>query len=87
MPQLFLTGGRILEITEEQSMTIAKAMMLLPDWKQLKIGDVVFRLDEIDHEAKRLSKLPKQEHFDIRVPVVDVEKKTRKTKKSIDNWN
>jgi hypothetical protein len=87
MPELFLTGGRILEITEEQSMTIAKAMMLLPEWKQLKIGDVVFRLDEIDHEAKRLSKLPKQEHFDIRVPVVDVEKKTRKTKKSIDNWN
>ena len=87
MPELFLTGGRILTITEEQSMTIAKAMMLLPEWKQLKIGDVVFRLDEIDHEAKRLSKLPKQEHFDIRVPVVDVEKKSRKTKKAIDNWN
>lgn len=87
MPELFLTGGRILEITEEQSMTIAKAMMLLPEWKQLKIGDVVFRLDEIDHEAKRLSRLPKQEHFDIRVPVVDVEKTKRKSKKSIDNWN
>ena len=68
-------------------MTIAKAMMLLPEWKQLKIGDVTFRLDEIDHEAKRLSKLPKQEHFDIRVPVVDVEKSKRKSKKGIDNWN
>ena len=65
-------------------MTIAKAIMLLPEWEQLKIGDVVFRLDELDHEAKRLSKLPKQEHFDIRVPVVDVEKKSRKPKKSID---
>lgn len=61
--------------------------MLLPGWKQVKIGKTVFRMDEIDYEAKRLSRLPKQEHFDIRVNTVDVEKKTRKSKKSIDNWN
>lgn len=61
--------------------------MLLPDWKQITVNGTTFRMDEIDAEAQRLSKLPKQEHFDIRVPVVDVEKKSRKTKKSVDNWN
>lgn len=84
MPELFLTGGRILQITDDESMHLAKCIVMLPEWKQVKIQGTVFRLDEIDHEAKRLSKLPKQEHFDIRVPVVDVEKKTRKSKKTID---
>ena len=84
MPELFLTGNRIIPITDEQSMQIAKAIMLLPDWKQITVNGTTFRMDEIDAEAQRLSKLPKQEHFDIRVPVVDVEKKSRKPKKSID---
>ena len=87
MPELFLTGGRVLQITDAESLHLAKCIMLLPDWKQVKIQGTVFRLDEIDHEAKRLSKLPKQEHLDIRVPVVDVEKKTRKKQKGIDNFN
>lgn len=87
MPELFLTGGRVLQITDKESMHLAKCIVMLPEWRQVRIQGVTFRLDEIDHEAKRLSKLPKQEHFDIRVPVVDVEKKTRKTQKSIDNWN
>jgi len=87
MPELFLTGGRVLQITDAESIHLAKCILLLPDWKQVKIQGTVFRLDEIDPEAQRLSKLPKQEHFDIRVPVVDVEKRTRKSKKSIDNWN
>ena len=87
MPELFLTGGRILQITDDESLHLAKCIMLLPEWKKLRIQNVVFRLDEIDIEAQRLSRLPKQEMFDIRVPVKDVEKKTRKTKKGIDNWN
>lgn len=87
MPELFLTGGRIIQITDEQSIHIAKCIMLLPDWKQVKVGGVTFRMDEIDVEAQRLSKLPKQEHLDIRVPVVDVEKRSRKKQKSLDFAN
>jgi len=87
MPELFLTGGRIIQITDEESLHLAKCIMLLPDWRQVRIRDVVFRLDEIDIEALRKSKLPKQEHFDLRVPVVDVEKKSRKRIKGIDKWN
>ena len=87
MPELFLTGGRVLQITDEESMHLAKCIVMLPEWRQVRIQGVTFRLDEIDHEAKRLSKLPKQEHLDIRVPVVDVEKKTRKKQKAIDNFN
>lgn len=87
MPQLFLTGGRVIEITDDESLHLAKCIMLLPEWRQVQVHGVAFRLDEIDVEAQRLSKLPKQEHLDIRVPVVDVEKKVRKSKKSLDNWN
>lgn len=87
MPELFLTGGRIIQTTDAEAMHLAKCMMLLPEWKQVQIQGITFRLDEIDVEAHRLSKLPKQEHFDIRVPVVDVEKKTKKKQKSLDNWN
>lgn len=59
--------------------------MLMPEWRTLKIGDTVFRLDEIDPEAQRLSRLPKQESFGLRVPVVD--KPAKKSKKSLDFAN
>lgn len=87
MAEWFLTGGRILNVTEEQSLNIAKCYMMLPEWKKITVNGTTFRLDEIDVEAYKASKIPKQESLGIRVKTVDVEKKSRKRQKSIDFSN
>lgn len=76
MGQVFLKDGRIIPLTEEQTYSLAKLIMFIPYHKKIKLGNETFSLDQLDHEAKRISRLPQQTGIGINVgPVKETRKK------------
>jgi len=71
MGTLFLKDGRVLELSDEQTMYLAKLIFFIPNHKQIKLNGEIFTLDDLDHEAKRLSQLPQQTGIGINVAAVD----------------
>jgi hypothetical protein len=67
---VFLKNGKQFEIDEEQSIRLAKYIMLLPDFKYFTLAGERLCIKDIDFEAHRLSKLPQQTKLDIRTKIV-----------------
>jgi hypothetical protein len=77
VPKVYLKGNKILDVTPEQSLNLAKAIVLLPDYKEIKINGVTFTMNDLDEAAYKKSRWPQQTHLNVRVKVV--EKKRRKS--------
>ena len=60
-----------MNLTEDQSIYLAKLFFFVPDYKTIKINDEVFAFKDIDHEAYKKSLLPQQTGMDLGVEVVD----------------
>jgi hypothetical protein len=65
--QVYLKNGVIVEVNDDESMALAKYIMLFPPHKYFTMGGVSFRVKDLDFDAKRLSKLPQQGKLDIRM--------------------
>lgn len=66
MSHVYLKDGRRIDITYDESVRLAKYIMLIPDFKVFMMGGVSFATKDIDYEAERLSKLPQQMKLEIR---------------------
>jgi len=71
MGRVYLKDGRILDITEEQSIYLAKLFFFIPDHKSIKLADEVFTFADLDYDAYRRAKLPQQTGMELGVPIVD----------------
>lgn len=71
MGKIILRDGTVVELTEEQDFKLAKMIMYLPNHKLMKIAGATFSANDIDLEAGRLAKLPKQMGLAIEVKTVD----------------
>ena len=71
MGRQFLKDGRVLDLTEEQSIYLAQLVFFIPDYKTIKMNDQVFTLADIDHEAYKKSLLPQQTGMELGVEAVD----------------
>lgn len=72
---VYLSRGRRVELTYDESIKLAKYIMLLPDFKKFILGGVWFSTSEIDLETEKKSKLPEQYKLDIRTKVLDLKRK------------
>jgi hypothetical protein len=64
--KIYLKDGRVIELTEDESMKLAKYMMLLPEHKVFSMGGISFAIKDLDYDAKEKAKLPQQMKLDIR---------------------
>ena len=87
MGKAYLRNGTIIDLSEEQTIALAKAIMILPWHKMIKLNGVEFCVNDLDLEAKRIAELPQQGKLGIVTEVVRVEKKSRKQQKGIDFSN
>jgi len=69
--KIFLKDGRVLDLTEDQSLYLARITMFIPNFKTIKLNDEVFTLKDIDHEAWAKAQLPQQTGMGLDVEVVD----------------
>jgi hypothetical protein len=75
MGKVILRDGSSTELTPEQDMQLAKMIMLLPAHQLMKVNGLTFSQNDIDLEAERKDKLPKQMGLAIEVATVEVKRK------------
>ena len=73
---VILRDGTRIELDESQSIALAKAIMIFPPYKLMKINGVEFSVNDIDLEAERKARLPQQ--MGLALEVQTVEKQPRK---------
>lgn len=77
MSKLFLKDGREFDLTEEQSIQLAKLIFLIPEWKKIRFSNgAIFCLDDIDHDKGREYRKPQLKLLDFE-QVEPVEKKKK----------
>lgn len=76
MGLVILRDGTRIETTEEQTLALAKMIMLLPPYKLMKLNGIEFSANDIDLEAERKARLPQQ--IGLAIEVATVEKVPRK---------
>ena len=62
--KLFLKGDREFDMTYDESVMIAKCIMLFPSWKKIKFKGVVFCTDDIDYERSKKYKRRQLDMFE-----------------------
>lgn len=71
MGKIVLNDGTLIELTDEQSISLAKAIMILPHHKLLIMDGVTFSVNDIDQEASKKARLPQQTRLGIEVASVE----------------
>lgn len=66
MNKVYLKNGVVVELDNDESIRLAKYMMLLPEYKVFTLGGVSFAIKDLDYDAKEKAKLPQQLKLDIR---------------------
>ena len=62
--KLFLKGGIAVDLTEEQAIQVAKYIMILPEWKKMRVAGRTFCANDIDLERARNHAKPQLQLFE-----------------------
>lgn len=64
MSKVFLTNGQVIDITQEESLKLAKLIMFLPDWRSIGIRGRKFTVKDIDLKKGREYRNPQMKLFE-----------------------